>query len=295
MTLRRRFGHCSLKGAMLLTKLAEISPGIQQYVLDLRQLYPDGNSRARFGVRWDAFVNDNCEYRELFERCGDKLVYQTESFLPPRDNSRTAVLLLLGNPALQSVQAGMCFAFERGSLIEHRFWRALRAAGWLSFDDAHLSHDDIAERNASRRKDLLNASYESPFLIGIDVFFSFPSPASTPKWAGVAGLVRLFGQPAVRVIAAAERSRLGAAIAAHPGYGAVVAFQRDAYEYLRGPSSRPYSVAAARAGTLSCRLATSQAVQLFAAPPTRFAHTQAFRDVLHGYRRQISSAPLRSD
>jgi len=280
---------------MLLTKLAEISPGIQQYALDLRQLYPDGSSRARFEARWEAFVDDNHEYRELFECRGDKLVYQTESFLPPSDSSRIPVLLLLGNPALQSVQAGMCFAFERGSLSEHRFWRALRAAGWLSFDDAHLANGDVAERNAARRKDLLNAAYESPFLIGIDVFFSFPSPASTPRWAGVAGLVRLFGQPAIRGIAAAERSRLGATIAAHVRRGAVVAFQRDAYEYLRDPLARPYSVAAARAGTLSCRLAAGQPVRLFAAPPTRFAHTQAFRDVLHEYGRQISSRPLQSD
>jgi hypothetical protein len=280
---------------MLLTKLMEISPGIQQYALDLGQLYPDDSNRARFEARWDSFVEDNSEYRGLFARRGDLLVYQTESFLPPFDSSRTPVLLLLGNPALQSVQAGMCFAFERGSLTEHRFWRALRTVGWLSFDDAHLTNGDVAARNASRRKDLLSAAYESPFLIGIEVFYSFPSPASLPKWAGVAGLVRLFGQPAVRAIAAAERSRLGTTIAAHGGYGAVVAFQRDAYEYLRDPSTQPYSVAAARAGTLSCRLAAGQPVRLFAAPPTRFAHTQAFREVLHEYRRQISSAPLQSD
>lgn len=278
----------------MLTKLGELRPGIQQYGLDLLQLYPDPVNRARFEERWQRFVTDNAAYNELFEYNGDMLLYQTESFLPQHADGRPSVLLILGNPALQSVQAGMCFAFERGSLVEHRFWRALRSAGWLSFGDAGLVNITVAARNASRRDRLFDGAYESPFQIGIDVFFSFPSPASTPQWAGVAGLTRLFGQSACRAIAAAERRRLSTPIAACAEHGAVVAFQRDAYEYLRDPLDRPYTAAAARAGALSSRLAAEHPVRLFAAPPTRFAHTQAFRNVLDEYKRQIISAPRQS-
>lgn len=277
----------------MLTKLDQISPGIFRHALDLNALYPLTVARDRFEERWAAFIDQASEYSNLFEKRDDRLIFATESFVPQPIDSRIPVLLILGNPALQSVHAGMCFAFERGSQVEHRFWRALRSAGWLSFSDRGSVNGDVQERNAARRAALLGGTYESPFLIGIDVFFSFPSPASAPRWAGVAGLVRLFGQPALRAIAEAERTRLATTIGAYVSDGAVVAFQRDAYEYLRDPAARPYSSAAARAGLLSSPLAANHLIPLFAAPPTRYAHTQAFRDALDGYRSQISGSGLR--
>ena len=70
--------------------------------------------------------------------------------------------------------------------------------------------------------------------MGIDVFFTFPSPVSTPPWSGVSGLSKLFGSPAIRLLAAAERTRLAATIPrSRDGAGAAVAFQQDAYEGLR--------------------------------------------------------------
>jgi len=284
---------------MLLQFIDEASPGILRYRLDLGDLYPNGKGRARFEARWPDFAASTADHGDLFTREADAIVYRTESFLPREQDGRTPVLLVLGNPASHSVRAGMCFASEKGKHTEHRFWRALAAADWLCFDDASAAPaEDVEVRNARRRADLLAGRYESPLLVGIDLFFTFPSPASTSEWAGVSGLVKLFGRPAMRLIATAERTRLAATIARFmTGQGAVVAFQKDAYEGLRGQSAPPYTFADACAGRLRSRSAAGCPVPLFGVPPTRLARTQMFRGVLMEYGDAIagtgrSSRPL---
>jgi len=275
---------------MLLQFVDEVSPGIDRYRLDLGELYPDGKARARFEAHWQEFAASTADHDDLFMREADSIVYRTESFLPREQDGRTPVLLILGNPASHSVRAGMCFAFEKGKHTEHRFWRALAAAKWLTFDEGSgTPEEDVEARNARRRADLLAGRYESPFLVGIDVFFTFPSPASTPRWSGVSGLFKLFGWPGVRLIAAAERTRLAATIERHvTGQGAVVAFQKDAYEGLRDQAAPPYTRTDAREGRLRSRSAAGCPVPLFGVPPTRLAHTQMFRRVLAEYAAAIT-------
>lgn len=151
---------------------------------------------------------------------------------------------------------------------------------------------DATTRNARRRTQLLGGMYDSPFLIGIDVFFTFPSPASAPRWSGVAGLTTLFGRRALRVIAEAERARLAETISGYMprGNGAVVAFQRDAYEGLRDATARPYASLDARSGALSSPSTAGRPVRLFGAPPTRLAHTHAFQKILRGYAQEIMAS-----
>jgi hypothetical protein len=284
------YGGATQGVQMLLRFVDEVSPGIARYKLDLDELYPDGKGRARSEARWPEFVASTADHGGLFAREADSIVYRTESFLPREDDGRTPVLLVLGNPASHSVRAGMCFAFEKGHGTEHRFWQALAAAKWLSFSDALGTPEEDGEvRNARRRADLLAGRYESPFLVGIDLFFTFPSPASAPVWAGVSGLVKLFGRPAIRLIAAAERTRLAATISRYvTGQGVVVAFQRDAYEGLRDQLAPPYTLADARGGRLQSDSAAGCPVRLFGAPPTRMAHTQMFRRVLVEYAETIA-------
>lgn len=270
---------------MLLQFIDEVSPGISRYRLDLGELYPDSEARARFNTRWAEFDRSAVDHRDLFSRDAEAIVYRTESFLPRERDGRTPVLLILGNPASHSVRAGMCFAFEKGHASEHRFWRALAATNWLSFDDAAGGvHDSVEARNARRRADLLSGRYESPFLGGIDVFFTFPSPASVPTWAGVGGLVKLFGRHAMRLMADSERKRLAATISGFvTERSAVIAFQRDAYEGLREDAAPPYTFADAREARLRSSSAAGCPVRLFGAPPTRMAHAQMFRRVLAEY------------
>jgi hypothetical protein len=141
---------------MLMQVVDEVSPGINRYRLNLAELYADSEARARIEARWEAFYRSAEDHRDLFSRDAEAIVYRTESFLPREHDGRTPVLLVLGNPASHSVRAGMCFAFEKGHASEHRFWRALAAANWLSFyDEAGRTHDSAEARNARRRADLL--------------------------------------------------------------------------------------------------------------------------------------------
>lgn len=277
---------------MLLCYIDETTPGIHRYGLNLQTLYPDRDDRRGFEVRWRDFAASDPDHADLFRRDGDVLIYPTESFLTRKVDKRPSVLLILGNPASQSVRAGMCFAFERGSQHEHRFWRALHSTGWLSFNEPSLIEPDVAARNVQRRDQLLSGQYQSPFRLGIDVFFTFPSPASAPRWSGVSGLKALFGSHAFRLIVDAERNRLAQTIAhfmATPG--AVIAFQRDAYEGLRANAAPPYAAPIARVGALTSPSAADHPIPLFGAPPTRLAHTQAFHEVLKSFATTITRVP----
>ena len=264
---------------MMLTFLEETTPGICRYSLDLAALYPDGAARSQFEARYLEFLASAPEHRDLFARDGQRLIYLSESFLSPVVKGRPPVLLVLGNPGSRSVCAGMCFAFEQPGCREHRFWKALREVGWLRFEDDAAG--DARQYNAERRKALLEGDYASPFRIGIDVFHTVPSGASHARWGVVAGLHALFGREALARIAGAERQRLARTIADFGrGEGAVVAFQKDAYEGLRDALASPYSQEAARSGKLLGITAADEPVRLFGALPTRLAHSAAFREAL---------------
>lgn len=255
-------------------------------MLDLSKLYDTRRARDAFEDRWGQFVSATIDHECLFAKEGDQITYSTESFLPGETDSRQSVLLLLGNPASQSVRAGMCFAYEGSPGREHRFWSALRATGWLTFRES--AYRTAEEKNAGRRAALLSRNYESPFCLGLDVFFSFPSPASTPKWSGVAGLAALFGRKALAQIALAERVRISLVIRRHlNSSGAVVAFQKDAYEQLRDSSAPEYTSEGARSAQLVSLSAGGAEVLLVCAPPTRLAHSSSFRSVLYTYAREI--------
>ena len=65
-----------------------------------------------------------------------------------------------------------------------------------------------------------------------------------------------------------------------PTGGAVMAFQRDAYEGLCSDDSPAYALTSAKAGKLygQCRYGTD--VLLVGAPPTRYLHSGKMQDVL---------------
>ncbi|MFB0533618.1 MAG: hypothetical protein ACETWR_01410 [Anaerolineae bacterium] len=264
----------------------EVTLGIQECKLDLRLLYPDRRSRDRFEKKWPEFAVSDSTHSEVFRREGsDKLVFLTESFIPRRLDNRPSVLLLLGNPASHSVVSGMCFAFE-GNNREHRFWRALRKTGILVF-----SSDSLApflsehERNRIKKEELYNLQYNSPFCIGIAVYFSMPSAASDPKWSGVAGLLRLFGRRALHAIAMEEEKRITGILQQFMiNEGGIITFQRDAYERLRSPETSPYSIDLAKNGELRGEYKCNSRIYLVGAPPTRFLSSRKHQRSLTDYK-----------
>jgi len=158
----------------------------------------------------------------------------------------------------------------------------LGETGLLAFNfDASFASLTQLEKNRIRRQALLDMDYRSPFRIGITVYFSIPTPASGSTWSGVSGLLRLFGREALDAIAAAEQRRMDGLIRGFIGNrGAVITFQRDAYEGLRPQDAPAYSLALAKRGELVGTCRSNARIPLYGAPPTRLLHNRQAREAL---------------
>jgi hypothetical protein len=242
--------------------------GIHTYEMDLDILFETEREHDSFNHKWvryeEALGPDLC----TVERVGNRIRYQTEQFTPALESR---LLLLLGNPANQSVRAGVCFANEKSQASDHRFWRALEQASVLTFNE--LSQG--SQRNVDRATALMDGNYLSTFLIGIDVMFTFPTPASN-AWAGVAGIEKLFGARAFRRIWETERVRIQKTIGEFSGdNGIVLTFQKHAFDGVRSAESPQYSLVGSHAGEL--KGFTTQGIRLVGMLPTRFAHSNEFK------------------
>jgi hypothetical protein len=264
-----------------------LTHGIQQVTLNLTLLYPDKEEKERFKGRFREFMKSDCRHPALFQQTYDTITYETECIIPCKNNDKPSLLLLLGNPASHSVHSKMFFAFE-GNEKEHRFWRALSDTCILSFpSDGKSAGLDACERNKQRKDSLFDLSYESPFRIGLAVFYSMPSAASG-KWSGVEGLRSLFGRPALREIAKWEKCRVNGLIKKFVSTnGAVIAFQKDAYEGIKCPKSPGYTRDEAKAGHLRGCCECNPGVKLLGCPPTRLIQSEMSRCVLRDFARQI--------
>jgi len=183
--------------ANLLT-VKDVEPGIQRVTMDVDALYLDDNQKAHFERKLRKFLESDPVDSWIFDRKDNAVTYLTEDIVPKKKDQRPPLLLLFGNPASHSVASGMFFASE-GDEREHRFWKLLSKAGILSFSPlpGANSSKSLSELNKSRKTELFELSYDSPFRIGLAVFYTMPSPASRYPWAGVGGLNRLFGKAAL--------------------------------------------------------------------------------------------------
>jgi hypothetical protein len=234
--------------------------------LNLTKLFPTPDEGDRFDARWPAFLDSDPWNRHVYELNSDFLHYRTEQLIPSKRDRRPPLLLIFGNPAPHSVEAGMFFAFQDNGK-ENRFWKnLLRPAGILD-----IAEDDgpPAALNKRRMKRMMELDYASPFRIGLCVFISMPSAAGGP-WSGVAGIRKLLGSKAMSQLENAERERIirYARKFLEPG-GAAVAFQKNAWEGLRSESDPPYSIHLARRGELKGSIAAMPRMPLYGMPPTR--------------------------
>ena len=226
---------------------------------------------------------------ELICREGsDQLCFLTESLVPSALDERPPVLLVVGNPAPHSVLNGLSFSYE-GNQRDHRFWVALRHTGFLQFGSQSYQIEPWLEKNEARKEALFSLRYESPFRLGIGVYFSMPSPASAPGWAGVAGLRRLFRARALGLIANAEQERLSQIIQGfNQGAGAVIGFQRDAYEGLRQARDTLYSLETILIGLLEARCKLGSQIPLLGSPPTRLMQSPSARAALSRMKHRLT-------
>jgi hypothetical protein len=237
--------------------------------IDLCHLFDTKEERERFEEKWDEFLESNPHNSKIFAKTGNRLYYASEQLIPEKQDERPPLLLVLGNPASQSVASGMFFSFE-GNGAEHRFWKSiLKPSGILK-----LSYDKdqpVDELNAMRQKQLLDLAYDSPFRIGLCVFITLPSAPGGP-WGGVAGVQKLIGIRALRKLEQEESARVFKLAAKFiKPKGAVLAFQKNAWNSLRSEKDAEYSIDAAREARLKGNLKGHNDLALFCVPPTRLA------------------------
>jgi hypothetical protein len=253
-----------MQGALL--RCVEKSPGRLECTLDLSGLYPSRSEFVEFKNRYDKFLRSDKWTQAVYKVKGNRLIYQSEQLIPSKRDGRPPLLLVFGNPASHSVKAGCFFAFKDGR--ENRFWKFLLAgAGVLRFDSEKGISEE--EQNSMRARQILSLEYESPFRIGLCVYFSMPSSAGG-SWSGVAGLRRLLGGEAWKRVHELERGRiLNIARKFIKGDGIVVTFQKDAWEGLRSMDNPAYNLTKAREGKLRGSLHGMEGVRLACVPPTR--------------------------
>ena len=211
--------------------------------IDLKQLFPatKKRERERFEKKWEVFLESDPCNNEIFELKGDRLKYQSEQLIPTELDNRPPLLFVLGNPASHSVKEGMFFSFE-GDKKEHRFWKGiLEIAGVLKLNQPD-SGKTIEELNISRKKQLLNLKYKSPFRIGLCVYISIPS-GSSGKWSGIAGVKKLIGAKAMRRLGVEESHRIIECSKEFlSGNGVVVTFQKNAWNGFKSEGDISYSI-----------------------------------------------------
>lgn len=261
--------------------------GIQEFKLNLLDLYPTVDERRSFNKRYREFLESDGDNQKIFSLIDDTLIYSSEVFISDKIDNRPPLLLLLGNPASHSVAAGMCFAFEKGDQ-EHRFWRLLDNTGVLKFSDQSPISADPDEMNEMRRNALWELRYQSPFRIGIAVFCSLPSAASK-NWSGVRGVIKLLGTKAFRIISLQEENRITMLISRFIGSsGGIITFQKDAYEGVRSRETRTYDINKARLYELKGKYKSSQHIYLAGAPPTREANWSSSKKAMIQYKIWLS-------
>jgi hypothetical protein len=103
------------------------------------------------------------------------------------------------------------------------------------------------------------------------VFITLPSAPGGP-WGGVAGFHKLIGVSALRKLEQEESSRvLKLAAKFINSKGAVIAFQKNAWNSLRSEEDPKYSIGAARTGSLNGNLKDHKDLALFCVPPIRLS------------------------
>ena len=235
--------------------------------IKLSKIYTPGPEWEGFEKRLNSFISSDPANRLVYKLKKDRLLYRTEHLIPTKKDKRVPLLLVFGNPASHSITAKMFFSPKEDGK-ENRFWKhLLRAAEIVDLAlDEGLS---TAERNKVRMDRLMALDYDSPFRIGLCVYFSMPSSAGG-AWSGVAGIRKLLGRKAFDHLADDERVRIfnDARRFLHPG-GIAVVFQKDAWNGLRSRNDPPYSIQLARKGKLRGALQDCPHLPLWGIPPTR--------------------------
>lgn len=263
-------------------------PALLDCEINLLELFPTKGERQKFDSKYESFFNSNADNCYVYDLKHDSLFYITEQLIPAKTDERPPLLLIFGNPATHSIKNGMFFS-SKDDGKENRFWKhLLQPAGVL--DLVFVEGLSTKDRNKLRLERMLAVDYDYPLRIGLCVYWSMPSNAGGP-WSGVAGIRKLIGKRALERLERVERERVMEVIMRFlESGGAVVTFQKDAWNGLCSVNDPEYSIELARAGRLRGTLDGFPHIPLLGVPPTRLVGParKVLRQVLaeEGYRLQ---------
>lgn len=243
------------------------------------ELYKAEAEKQAFLRRFEAFTDADPAAREIVRISDFGINYSSESFIPPAtDADKSNVVLVLGNPAPESVAMGAMFAYENHGKRYHRFWRVLDGAGVLQFG----TDPDKLDPHAKMVR-LYAGEYDSPFNIFIVPFYSFPTPPGG-EWNGVAGIRRLFGN-AFPAVAAQDNERMQMFLDTYIKDGdSILAFQKDAFVALSDSQPVPaiynYRNLLERPAVSEFRTRSGANANLICMLPTRLLHSRQTKAAL---------------
>ena len=232
----------------------------------LDRLFTDQKSRKRFDDKWINFIKDSCN-NDIYRLEGNTLSYDSEQLIPSKTNGKPSLLLVLGNPASESVKRGMFFATDKDGK-ELRFWKYILEDAGLLFP-TKINNFAAKALNQSRKNQLWDLDYKTNFRLGLSVFISMPSTAGG-KWSGVVGIHKLLSTTAFRLLEKEETERIiSCARKFVQNNGAVITFQKNAWENLRSENDPKYTIGIARKGKLIGHVKENAEIRLYGVPPTR--------------------------
>jgi len=245
-------------------KIKEIREGNVECVIDLESVYSDGELE-KFNSRWEEFLASDEANASVIKRNGNMIIYPHKSWIPWKKDDKPSVLMLFGNSASHSVREDIYFSYERNG-SEHRFWKVLRELGYIN----------ISSNPKTMKQDFFNLNYESPFRLGFEVIYTFPSSASKGKWSQVAGLEKLFRKKVLKLMFESEKTRVLPLIREFTkDGGAIIALQKDAYNSV---AQNSYHLN--QAENFELKSGFDKSIRIYGTPPTRFLHSKKMKELL---------------
>jgi hypothetical protein len=252
-------------------KFKEIRQGNVECVINLESLYPDEEMK-KFNSRWEEFLTSDKTTASVLKRNGNSIEYLHKSWIPSKKDNKPSVLMLLGNSASHSVRDDIYFSYQ-GNRSEHRFWKVFRELGYIN----------INSNPKTIKEDFFNLKYESPFRLGFEVLYTFPSSPSKGPWAGVAGVKKLFRKKVMQLMLESEKTRVLPLIREFTkDGGAIIALQKDAYSSV---AQNSYNLDQAKNFELKSELDNS--IRIYGTPPTRLLYSM--KDLLRSIKEEILS------
>ena len=150
-------------------------------------------------------LEEEPKFKDICSLNGDRLEYESEAIMPYDshfDDSKSRVLMVFGNPAINSVKNGMFYFSKKPKLKppgknytydKHQMWSKLEKAELIGHVNTNrIDSFQTRQEEANIRKSLiLEGKTADKFQIGLTTLYSFPTPV-VGKFKNVAGIKKVF-------------------------------------------------------------------------------------------------------